>query len=88
MLAACTRDMQFIYVLPGYEGLAHDNRVVRDALSRKNSLRIIQGDESHDNVCDNENQIIIIYINLDYNYFYVLYFCRKLLFMRCWIYRL
>ncbi|KAL2935861.1 Protein ALP1-like [Bienertia sinuspersici] len=35
--------MQFIYVLPGWESSAHDNRVLRDALSRKNPLKIPQG---------------------------------------------
>ncbi|KAL6574700.1 hypothetical protein OROMI_011985 [Orobanche minor] len=43
VLAACTRDMQFVYLLPGWEGSAHDNRVPRDALSRTNPLRVPQG---------------------------------------------
>ncbi|KAL2938127.1 putative nuclease HARBI1 [Bienertia sinuspersici] len=38
VLGVCTRDMQFVYDLPGWEGLAHDNRVLRDALSRKKSI--------------------------------------------------
>ena len=53
VLAAFTRDMQFTHVLPGWEGWAHDNRVLCDAFSRKNSLKIPQGDESHDNFCVN-----------------------------------
>ncbi|XP_074299548.1 uncharacterized protein LOC141630675 [Silene latifolia] len=43
VLAACTRDMQFVYLLPGWEGSAHDNRILRDALSRDNPLRVPQG---------------------------------------------
>ncbi|KMS99984.1 hypothetical protein BVRB_1g018230 [Beta vulgaris subsp. vulgaris] len=43
VLAACTRDMQFIYLLPGWEGSAHDNRVLRDALSRQSPLKVPQG---------------------------------------------
>ncbi|XP_074299992.1 uncharacterized protein LOC141631191 [Silene latifolia] len=43
VLAACTRDMQFVYLLPGWEGSTHDNRILRDALSRNNPLRVSQG---------------------------------------------
>ncbi|WVZ81723.1 hypothetical protein U9M48_029066 [Paspalum notatum var. saurae] len=32
VLGVCAPDMQFIYVLPGWEGSAHDGRVLRDAL--------------------------------------------------------
>ncbi|XVE64501.1 hypothetical protein DITRI_Ditri07aG0105500 [Diplodiscus trichospermus] len=35
--------MQFIYVLPGWEGSAADGRVLRDAISRRNGLKIPQG---------------------------------------------
>ncbi|XP_048503327.1 uncharacterized protein LOC104908483 [Beta vulgaris subsp. vulgaris] len=35
--------MQFIYLLPGGEGLAHDNRVLCDALFIQNPLRVPQG---------------------------------------------
>jgi hypothetical protein len=43
VLGVYAPDMQFIYVLPGWEGLAHDGRVLRDALSRPNGLRVSQG---------------------------------------------
>ena len=46
VLGVCTRDMKFVYVLPGWEGSAHDNRVLRDALSRRNPLRVPQGNEN------------------------------------------
>ncbi|XP_038980641.1 uncharacterized protein LOC120110251 [Phoenix dactylifera] len=43
VLGVCSQDMQFIYVLPGWEGSAHDNRVLRDAISRRNGLKVSQG---------------------------------------------
>ncbi|XP_074336754.1 uncharacterized protein LOC141673925 [Apium graveolens] len=43
VLAACSCDMQFTYILPGWEGSTHDNRVLRDSLSRKNCLKVPQG---------------------------------------------
>ncbi|XP_039020997.1 uncharacterized protein LOC120153044 [Hibiscus syriacus] len=35
--------MQFIYVLPGWEGSAAYGRILRDAISRKNGLNVPQG---------------------------------------------
>lgn len=43
VLGACTPDMQFIYVLAGWEGSAADARVLRDALTRTNGLRFPRG---------------------------------------------
>ncbi|XP_042014768.1 protein ALP1-like isoform X2 [Salvia splendens] len=43
VLAACDRDMQFVYILPGWEGSAGDSRVLRDAVSRNNGFRVPQG---------------------------------------------
>jgi hypothetical protein len=40
VLGVCAPDMQFIYVLPGWEGLTHDGRVLRDALSRPIVFRV------------------------------------------------
>ncbi|PWA71887.1 hypothetical protein CTI12_AA278210 [Artemisia annua] len=39
VLGVCTRDLQFIYVLAGWEGFAADSRVLRDAISRTNGLK-------------------------------------------------
>ncbi|KAJ0011463.1 hypothetical protein Pint_33022 [Pistacia integerrima] len=36
VLGVCTPDMQFIYVLAGWEGFAADGRVLRDAITRRN----------------------------------------------------
>lgn len=40
VLGVCAPDMQFIYVLPGWEGSAHDGRVLRDAITRPNGLHV------------------------------------------------
>ncbi|XP_042047580.1 uncharacterized protein LOC121793614 isoform X2 [Salvia splendens] len=49
-LAACTRDMRFTYVLPGWEGSAGDARVLRDAVTREFGLKVPRG---HYYLCDN-----------------------------------
>ena len=35
--------MEFIYLLPGWEGSAADGKVLRDALRRANGLRVPNG---------------------------------------------
>ncbi|XP_028059294.1 putative nuclease HARBI1 isoform X2 [Camellia sinensis] len=40
VLGVCSQDMQFIYVLPGWEGSASDSRVLRDAVNRPNGLKV------------------------------------------------
>lgn len=40
VFGVCSHDMQFIYVLPGWEGSTSDSRVLRDATSRPNGLRV------------------------------------------------
>ncbi|KAK9045684.1 hypothetical protein V6N11_051593 [Hibiscus sabdariffa] len=42
VLGVCTPNMQFIYVLPRWEGSAADGRVLRDAISRRNGLNVPQ----------------------------------------------
>ncbi|XP_073120063.1 uncharacterized protein [Henckelia pumila] len=42
VLAACNFDLEFIYVLSGWEGSAHDSSVLTDALSRNNGLKVPQ----------------------------------------------
>ncbi|XP_042059657.1 putative nuclease HARBI1 [Salvia splendens] len=39
-LAVCDRQLQFVYVLPGWEGSAGDSRVLRDAISRPLGLKV------------------------------------------------
>ncbi|XP_024198698.2 protein ALP1-like [Rosa chinensis] len=40
VLGVCDANMKFIYVSPGWEGSAADSRVLRDALTRRNGLKI------------------------------------------------
>ncbi|CAN0856812.1 hypothetical protein LINGRAHAP2_LOCUS6587 [Linum grandiflorum] len=43
ILAVCNPNTEFIYCLAGWEGSAHDSRVLRDALSRPGGLRVPEG---------------------------------------------
>ena len=43
VLGVCSRDMQFIFLLPGWEGSASDSRVLRDAITRPNGLKVPNG---------------------------------------------
>ncbi|GAB4855591.1 hypothetical protein Ancab_039775 [Ancistrocladus abbreviatus] len=43
VLGVCTPNMEFVYVLPSWEGSAHDGRVLRNAISRPHGLRVPQG---------------------------------------------
>ncbi|KAH6835179.1 nuclease HARBI1-like protein [Perilla frutescens var. hirtella] len=43
VLAACNFDLQFMYVLSGWEGSAHDSKLLNDALLRRNGLHVPQG---------------------------------------------
>ncbi|KAI8552237.1 hypothetical protein RHMOL_Rhmol06G0251000 [Rhododendron molle] len=43
VLGVCSRNLQFIYALSGWEGSATDSRVLRNALVRPNGLKIPQG---------------------------------------------
>ncbi|XP_057532979.1 uncharacterized protein LOC130810871 [Amaranthus tricolor] len=40
VLTACSVDMEFTYVLPGWEGSAADSRILKDALLRTHSIKI------------------------------------------------
>ena len=43
MLGVCTPDLQFVYVLPGWEGSVADGRVIRDAITRRHGLKVPHG---------------------------------------------
>ena len=44
VLAACSFDLQFIYILSGWEGSAHDAKVLNDALTRNtNKFEVHEG---------------------------------------------
>ena len=40
VLGACTRDLKFTYVLSSWEGSVTDSRVLRDAITRHNGLKV------------------------------------------------
>ncbi|KAI3445469.1 hypothetical protein Pfo_002134 [Paulownia fortunei] len=50
VLGVCDWDMKFIYVLTGWEGSAADCRVLRDAVTKPNGLRVLRGNFY---LCDN-----------------------------------
>ncbi|PPD91223.1 hypothetical protein GOBAR_DD11842 [Gossypium barbadense] len=43
VLGVCTPEMQFVYVLPGWEGSVADGQVLRDAFSRRHGLKVPHG---------------------------------------------
>lgn len=43
VLAACTFDLKFTYVLLGWEGTASDSRILKIALTRCDKLKVPQG---------------------------------------------
>ncbi|KAJ4819385.1 nuclease [Rhynchospora pubera] len=43
VLAACTFDLKFSYVLVGWEGTASDSKIIKNALSRRYPLKIPEG---------------------------------------------
>ena len=43
VLGVCFPNMRFIYVLPSQKGSAHNGRVLRNAISKPNGLRVPQG---------------------------------------------
>ncbi len=43
LLGVYSPNMQFIYMLPRWEGSAHDGRVLQDVISRPNGLKVPQG---------------------------------------------
>ena len=42
-LAVCDRFLRFVYILPGWEGSVADSRVLRDAVTRPNGLKVRRG---------------------------------------------
>ncbi|VFQ68708.1 unnamed protein product [Cuscuta campestris] len=43
VLAGCTFDLKFTYILPGWEGTALDSRIIKNALRREDKLKIPEG---------------------------------------------
>ncbi|KAK2663912.1 hypothetical protein Ddye_002486 [Dipteronia dyeriana] len=49
VLGVCTRELKFVYVLSGWEGSVTDSRVLRDAITRHNGLKISFADVGYTN---------------------------------------
>ena len=43
VLEACSFDLKFTYVLPCWKGTASDSRIIKNALTRNDNLKIPQG---------------------------------------------
>ena len=43
VLATCNFDLKFMYVLARWKGSAHDSKLLNDALSNRNGLKVPQG---------------------------------------------
>ncbi|XLR35924.1 hypothetical protein S83_063824, partial [Arachis hypogaea] len=43
VLGVCNRDMNFVYVLSGWEGSNSDSTILRDVISCRNNLKIPSG---------------------------------------------
>ncbi|CAN6694533.1 unnamed protein product [Malus baccata var. baccata] len=47
VLAACNFDLEFIYILSGWESSAHYSKLLHDAVSRKNKLKVPEEQQRH-----------------------------------------
>ncbi|XP_021724886.1 uncharacterized protein LOC110692194 [Chenopodium quinoa] len=43
VLGVCSPEMEFTYILPGWEESTHDGCILRDAISRSNGLKVPKG---------------------------------------------
>ncbi|XP_026388500.1 uncharacterized protein LOC113283446, partial [Papaver somniferum] len=59
VLAVCNFDLEFIYVLSGWEGSAHDSKILNDAMTKRNGLKIPQEEEDrHPSTLVNDDEIL------------------------------
>ncbi|XP_010424411.1 PREDICTED: uncharacterized protein LOC104709511 [Camelina sativa] len=58
VLAACNFDLEFTYVLSGWEGSAHNAKVLNDALTRNTNKLIVreEGTDADERVDDGNNE--------------------------------
>ena len=61
VLGVCTPEKQFVYILPGWKGSVVDGRVLRDAISRRNGVKISQGNVRYIRASYVSQQIYNIY---------------------------
>ncbi|GKE87160.1 ALP1-like protein, partial [Tanacetum coccineum] len=55
ILGVCCPNMQFIYVLPGWEGSSHDSHVLYDPISMPQGLRFLSHDPQESVLNDDDN---------------------------------
>lgn len=79
VLAACNFDLEFMYVLSGWEGSAHDSKLLADALSRRNGLEVPQGSYIVYIIFKNNTFIAFVIVIIKY------YTCRKIFSRGLWI---
>ena len=71
VLAACNFDLEFMYVLSGWEGSAHDSKILNDALSRRNGLKVPQGIYIFIYLCSYFLLLLVLFSFLFFIFFFV-----------------
>ena len=71
VLAACNFDLEFMYVLSGWEGSAHDSKILNDALSRRNGLKVPQGIYIFIYLCSYFLLLLVLFSSLFFIFFFV-----------------
>ena len=71
VLAACNFDLEFMYVLSGWEGFAHDSKILNDALSRRNGLKVPQGIYIFIYLCSYFLLLLVLFSFLFFIFFFV-----------------
>ncbi|XP_027348157.1 uncharacterized protein LOC113859635 [Abrus precatorius] len=70
VLAACNFDLEFMYVLSGWEGPAHDTKLLNDAITRRNGLKVAQECHSDEFLIElmDETSSSTLSVNEDHNF--------------------
>ncbi|XP_068307625.1 uncharacterized protein [Pyrus communis] len=56
VLATCNFDLEFIYILCGWEGSAHDSKLLHNAASRRNRHKVLEEDDEYE-VEENDDEL-------------------------------
>ncbi|CAN0913549.1 hypothetical protein LINGRAHAP2_LOCUS28001 [Linum grandiflorum] len=80
VLGVCNPNMEFISCLDGWEGSAHDTRVLLDALTRPNGFKVRKANLlTNTNLNFNKNTTKIMVLNLNFKFH--IKCCSELAFM-------
>ena len=77
VLAAYNFDLEFMYVLSGWEGSAHDSKILNDALSRRNGLKVPQGIYIFIYLC---SYFLLLLVLFSFLFFIFFFFCISMFF--------